>query len=97
MQGENLLKKGILISTVSSVEPLREVVRQLADTFNDPQNRESNYFDFYDDSLVLSVTGVVRLEAQIGIPSISSFCSVFNSGFVRVFMIIYLFSDIKVD
>ena len=29
---------------MSSVEPLREVVQQLAHTFNDPQNRESNYF-----------------------------------------------------
>jgi predicted ester cyclase len=37
---------------MSSVEALREVVRKLADTFNDPQNRESSYFDFYDDSLI---------------------------------------------
>jgi predicted ester cyclase len=37
---------------MSSVEPLREVVRKLADTFNDPQNRESSYFNFYDDSLI---------------------------------------------
>jgi predicted ester cyclase len=37
---------------MSSVEPLREVVRRLADTFNNPQNRESFYFDFYDDSLI---------------------------------------------
>jgi predicted ester cyclase len=36
---------------MSSVEPLREVVRELADTFNNPQNRESSYFNFYDDSL----------------------------------------------
>jgi predicted ester cyclase len=36
---------------MSSVKPLREVVRQLADTFNNPQNRESSYFNFYDDSL----------------------------------------------
>ncbi|HEX5975805.1 MAG TPA: ester cyclase [Nitrososphaeraceae archaeon] len=26
-------------------------VRELGDTFNDPQIRESSYFDFYDDSL----------------------------------------------
>ena len=38
---------------MSSVEPLREVVRNLADTFNNPQNRESSYFDFYDDSLMI--------------------------------------------
>ena len=37
---------------MSSVESLREVVRQLADTFNNPQKRESFYFDFYDDSLI---------------------------------------------
>ena len=37
---------------MSSVEPLREVMRKLADTFNDPQNRESSYFNFYDDSLI---------------------------------------------
>jgi hypothetical protein len=33
---------------------LREVVRRLGETFNDPQIRESSYFDFYDDSLVIS-------------------------------------------
>jgi predicted ester cyclase len=38
---------------MSSVEPLREVVHRLADTFNNPQNRESSYFDFYDDSLII--------------------------------------------
>ena len=38
---------------MSSVKPLREVVRQLADTFNNPKNRESSYFDFYDDSLMI--------------------------------------------
>ena len=38
---------------MSSVKPLREVVRQLGDTFNNPQNRESSYFDFYDDSLII--------------------------------------------
>jgi hypothetical protein len=37
MQGEKLIKKAILISTMSSVEPLREVVQRLAHTFNDPQ------------------------------------------------------------
>ncbi|HEY7571225.1 MAG TPA: ester cyclase [Nitrososphaeraceae archaeon] len=36
---------------MSSVDYLREVVRRLAATFNDPQRRESSYFDFYDDSL----------------------------------------------
>jgi predicted ester cyclase len=34
-------------------EPLREVVRQLADTFNNPLSRESAYFNFYDDSLII--------------------------------------------
>jgi predicted ester cyclase len=38
---------------MSSPEPLREVVRKLADTFNNPQNRESSYFDFYDNSLTI--------------------------------------------
>jgi predicted ester cyclase len=41
------------ISKMSSVESLREVVRRLENTFNDPQNRESSYFDFYDDSLMI--------------------------------------------
>ena len=36
---------------MSSVDYLREVVRRLAATFNDPERRESSYFDFYDDSL----------------------------------------------
>ena len=31
---------------MSSLEPLREVVKKLADTFNDPQKRESSYFVF---------------------------------------------------
>ena len=34
-------------------KPLREVVRQLADTFNNPLSRESAYFNFYDDSLII--------------------------------------------
>lgn len=38
---------------MSSSEGLRQVVRNLADTFNDPKVRESAYFDFYDDSLVI--------------------------------------------
>jgi predicted ester cyclase len=38
---------------MSSPNPLREVVRNLADSFNNPQNRESSYFDFYDDSLII--------------------------------------------
>src|SRR5918994_3376197 len=37
---------------MSSVMPLGEVVRQLGDTFNNPQIRESSYFDFYGDSLI---------------------------------------------
>lgn len=39
--------------TMSSVESLKEVVQRLADTFNDSEKRESNYFDFYDDSLTI--------------------------------------------
>ena len=50
---EKLIKITIHIPIMSSVEPLREVVRKLADTFNNPQNRESSYFDFYDDSLII--------------------------------------------
>ena len=38
---------------MSSLEPLREVVKKLADTFNNLQKRESYYFDFYDDSLII--------------------------------------------
>jgi predicted ester cyclase len=38
---------------MSSVEALREVVRKLADTFNNPQIRESSYFNFYDNSLII--------------------------------------------
>ena len=53
MQREKLIKKALLMSTMSSVEPLREVVQRLARTFNDPQDRESNYFDFYDDPLTI--------------------------------------------
>ena len=37
----------------SSTKPLREVVRQLAETFNDPKIRDLSYFDFYDDSLTI--------------------------------------------
>jgi len=36
---------------MSSSEQLRQVVKNLAETFNDPKVRESSYFDFYDDSL----------------------------------------------
>ena len=50
---EKLIKKAIHISIMSSAESLREVVRRLADTFNNPHNRESSYFDFYDDSLII--------------------------------------------
>jgi predicted ester cyclase len=38
---------------MSSSEELRQVVRNLADTFNDPNVSGSSYFDFYDDSLVI--------------------------------------------
>jgi predicted ester cyclase len=50
---EKLIKISIHIPIMPSVEPLREVVHRLADTFNNPQNRESSYFDFYDDSLII--------------------------------------------
>jgi predicted ester cyclase len=50
---EKLIKKAIHISRMSSLEHLRKVVRNLADTFNNPQIRESSYFDFYDDSLII--------------------------------------------
>lgn len=48
---EKLIKIPTHTAMMSSVESLREVVRRLATTFNDPQRRESSYFDFYDDSL----------------------------------------------
>jgi steroid delta-isomerase-like uncharacterized protein len=38
---------------VTTIELLRETVKTLAETFNDPHNREKSYFDFYDDSLVI--------------------------------------------
>lgn len=38
---------------MSSLEPLREVVLKLGDTFNNPRNRETSYFDFYDNSLII--------------------------------------------
>jgi steroid delta-isomerase-like uncharacterized protein len=38
---------------MSQIKSLKEVVRQLADMFNDPHKRESYYFEFYDDSLVI--------------------------------------------
>lgn len=38
---------------MSLLDSLRDVVKKLADTFNDPQKRESSYFDFYDDSLTI--------------------------------------------
>jgi predicted ester cyclase len=41
------------ISGTPSVKPLREVVQHLAETFNNPEIRESSYFDFYDDSLMI--------------------------------------------
>src|SRR5918994_1060753 len=50
---EKLIKIAIHIPIMSSVEPLREVVRRLADTFNNPENRKLSYFDFYDDSLMI--------------------------------------------
>jgi predicted ester cyclase len=48
---EKLIKIPIHPPMMSSAESLRGVVRQLADTFNDPQRRELSYFDFYDKSL----------------------------------------------
>jgi predicted ester cyclase len=38
---------------MSDGKPLEEVVRRLADTFNDPETRELSYFEFYDDSLII--------------------------------------------
>src|ERR687886_416456 len=38
---------------MSSIESLRETVLNLGDTFNNPQNRDSSYFDFYDNSLII--------------------------------------------
>lgn len=50
---KKLIKRAIQVSKMSSAKPLRDVVRDLAETFNNPQIRESSYFDFYDDSLVI--------------------------------------------
>jgi predicted ester cyclase len=51
----NIKEKAIQshISGMPSVKPLREVVQHLAETFNNPEIRESSYFDFYDDSLMI--------------------------------------------
>ena len=38
---------------MSSTEPLRDVVLNLVNTFNNPENREKSNFDFYDNSLVI--------------------------------------------
>jgi predicted ester cyclase len=38
---------------MSQVKSLKEVVLRLAETFNDSHKRESSYFDFYDESLVI--------------------------------------------
>ena len=38
---------------MSEVKPLEEIMRRQADTFNDPKTRESSYFEFYDDSLII--------------------------------------------
>lgn len=38
---------------MSSTELLNEVIRQLAETFNNPETREASYFDFYDDALTI--------------------------------------------
>ena len=37
----------------SPSKSLREVVQQLAETFNDQKIREQSYFDFYDNSLTI--------------------------------------------
>jgi predicted ester cyclase len=50
---KKLIKRAIQVSKMSSAKPLRDVVQNLAETFNNPQIRESSYFDFYDDSLVI--------------------------------------------
>jgi hypothetical protein len=42
-----------ILDEISGQVELREVVRELGDTFNNPQIRESSYFDFYDDSLTI--------------------------------------------
>ena len=47
---------------MSSLEPLRDVVKKLADTFNNPQKRESYYFDFYDDSLKSIISNELSLN-----------------------------------
>jgi predicted ester cyclase len=41
------------VSGTPSVKALREVVLHLAETFNNPEIRESSYFNFYDDSLMI--------------------------------------------
>ena len=41
------------VSETPSVKTLREVVLHLEETFNNPEIRESSYFNFYDDSLMI--------------------------------------------
>ena len=50
---ENLKRKEYVFYVVGTNEALREIVQKLAETFNDPQIRETSYFDFYDDSLII--------------------------------------------
>ena len=42
-----------ILDEITEQAELRQVVRKLGETFNNPQKRESSYFDFYDDSLVI--------------------------------------------
>jgi len=42
-----------ILAEITEQTELREVVRQLGETFNNPQKRESSYFDFYEDSSVI--------------------------------------------
>ncbi len=50
---DNLKRKEYVFYFVTTIEPLREIVQKLAETFNNPHIREPSYFDFYDDSLII--------------------------------------------
>ena len=49
---ENLIEKSESSLIMSSSESLKQIVKQLTETFNNPQKREISYFDFYDDSWI---------------------------------------------
>lgn len=59
---------------MSTNEVLREIVRKLAETFNDPQTREKSYFEFYDDSLIIHGFPPIYQATKRVLNNLSIFC-----------------------